>query len=324
MRSPSRARPWARAARTIGALVVLVAPTLISAGCDRASSAASADATGATAQGAGDRAGESAWDDAGAGPVLIVDGGNETEAAIVLPHANDSTLGQGPPPDTASLHGAHLDLFSRGGPAGHAVLMPTTAGTLTGDCTAWPAARVESLDQAGAAPGPWAVALTAGHAVSLPLDSVQALAPADSARRAADVVRVAASLAGDTAAAFRALPFVVRRAGRGVLDDGTALIAAEIVRRVNEEATPREEHILLVIERDTVTGRSVAAYSERVSGPEDDVESSEFLAALHLSARRTPVLVVSRDYGDGGAYSLLERTAPGHWRVRWSSAYTGC
>lgn len=308
-------------------MLAVLAVVGAAAGCDRHASAASAGATGAAgagAQGASDRSGENAWDDAGAGPVLIVDGGNETEAAIVLPHVTDSTLGEGPPPDTAALRGAHIDLFARGGTTGRAILVPTTAGTLTGDCTAWPAARVESLDPAGAAPGPWAIALAAGRAVSLPLDSVQALAPVDSARRAADVVRVAAALPGDTAPAFRGLPFVVRRAGRGLLDDGTAVIAAEIVRRVNEEATPREEHILLVIERDTVTGTSVAAYSERVSGPEDDVESSEFLAALHLSPRRTPVLVISRDYGDGGAYSLLERTAPGHWRVRWNSAYTGC
>ncbi|HWZ61257.1 MAG TPA: hypothetical protein VNW46_19905 [Gemmatimonadaceae bacterium] len=266
-----------------------------------------------------------AWNDSSAGSVLVVAGSNPTEAAVVFPHFNDSTLGAVTTLDTAAVNRAHVDLFNRSGPAGQAVLVLATAGTLTGDCTAWPTAHVRSLEQGSAGvPPAWTVGLQAGHATSIPMDSTPALSPVDSARRAAEIALVASTLPNDTAAAFRGLPFVVRSAGRLALDSGTSVIAAEVIRTVNEEANPREEHILLVSERDPVTGKPVAAYFERVSGPEDAVESSEILAAVRLGPRRVPTIVISRDYGDGGAYTLLERAAPARWRVRWNSAYTGC
>jgi hypothetical protein len=264
---------------------------------------------------------------------LVVAGSNPTEAAVVFPHFNDSTLGAVTTLDTAAVNRAHVDLFSRSGPAGQAVLVLATAGTLTGDCTAWPTAHVRSLEQGSAGvPPAWTVGFLAGHATSIPMDSIATLSPVDSARRAAEIALVASTLPNDTAAAFRGLPFVVRSAGRlaldraldRALDSGTSVIAAEVIRTVNEEANPREEHILLISEHDPVTGKPVAAYFERVSGPEDAVESSEILAAVRLGPRRVPTIVISRDYGDGGAYTLLERAGPARWRVRWNSAYTGC
>jgi hypothetical protein len=265
------------------------------------------------------------WNDSAGGPALIVAGSNPTEAAVVFPHFNDSTLGAATTLDTATVNRAHVDLFARGGPSGQAVLSVATAGTLTGDCTAWPTAHVRSLEQGSAGvPPAWTVGFLVGHAMSIPMDSIATLSPIDSSRRAAAIALVASTLPNDTASAFRGLPFVVRSAGRLALDSGASIIAAEVVRAVNEEANPREEHILLVSERDSLTGKPVAAYFERVSGPEDAVESSEILAAVRLGPRRTPTIVIGRDYGDGGAYTLIERVAPGRWRVRWNSAYTGC
>jgi hypothetical protein len=265
------------------------------------------------------------WNDSSAGPVLIVAGSNASEAAVVFPHFNDSTLGAVTALDTAAVNHDRIDLFTRSGPAGEAVLALATAGTLSGDCTAWPTAHVRSLEQgSGGVPPAWTVGFVAGHAMSIPMDSIATLSPVDSSRRAAEIALVASTLPNDTAAAFRGLPFVVRSAGRLALDSGASVIAAEVVRSVNEEANPREEHMLLVSEHDSVTGKPVAAYFERVSGPEDAVESSEILAAVRLGPRRTPTIVISRDYGDGGAYTLLERVARGRWRVRWNSAYTGC
>jgi hypothetical protein len=265
------------------------------------------------------------WNDSAAGPALIVAGSNPTEAAVVFPHFNDSTLGTVSSLATGVISGAHVDLFARSGSAGQAVLTVATPGTLTGDCTAWPTAHVRSLDPgSGGVPPAWTVGFLAGHAMSIAMDSLATLPPVDSSRRAAEIALVASTLPNDTATAFRGLPFVVRSAGKLTLGDGVTAIAAEVVRTVNEEANPREEHILLVSEHDSATGKPVAAYFERVSGPEDAVESSEILAAVRLGPRRAPTIVIGRDYGDGGAYTLIERAGPARWRVRWNSAYTGC
>ena len=128
------------------------------------------------------------------------------------------------------------------------------------------------------------------------------------------------------------MPFSLRDAHQFTLPSGDTVIAAEVVRRLNQEANPEEEHILIIMERDTVPGPNggppqfIAAYSERTSGSEDDVETDEVLAGVLLGhgPRVTPTIVLDRDYGDGNAYTLIQRTAPRQWRPRWSSAYVGC
>lgn len=276
------------------------------------------------------------WDDAAAGPSLFVVGSNPSEAVMVLPHYTDSTLGNAAGADAELSRGLTVDLFARDGLVGSALLTAASPGSYSGSCTSWPTAAVaprtspQSGATAGAGPPPsWAVAFVVGHAVSLPMDSVALLSPIDSARRAAELVRVASALRGDTAAAFRGLPFTVRDAHRFVLPDGTEGIAAELVRRINEEANPREQHILLIIERDTTPSvggppQYVASYVERASGPEDDLEASEVLAGVLLGPHRTPTIVVGRDDGDGGSYTLVTRVSRGRWVGTWNSAYTGC
>ena len=51
---------------------------------------------------------------------------------------------------------------------------------------------------------------------------------------------------------------------------------------------------------------------------------SDVLAAVSLGVPARTTIVLARDYGDGSAYSLLERTGARAWRIRWSSAYSGC
>ena len=124
----------------------------------------------------------------------------------------------------------------------------------------------------------------------------------------------------------------MRDAHQFTLPSGDTVLAAEVVRRLNQEASPQEEHLLIVLERDTLPGPGgaappyIAAYSERVSGAEDDVESSEMLAAVLLGRgpRQRAAIVIGRDYGDGSSYTLLERVGPRRWRARWNSAYAGC
>jgi hypothetical protein len=268
------------------------------------------------------------WRVAEAGPVLVVPTGSALRAQLVFPQYTDSTLTAGSSFATAPLAGDTVELFGPGGRGGRATLAdPTGAGAGNGAgadaCIGWPQARIVPSQEPLS---PWRAAFLAGHARALPLDSTIERAGPDSARLAADVARLSSALPQEDASPFRGLPFVVRDMRRFALD-GTQVLVADVVRRVNQEAQQQMEHTLLVAERPA--GRPGAswttAYHERTTGPEETLEMSEVLAAVLLGQAQRPTLVVGRDYGDGGmAYSLVERTGPARWRLRWSSAYSGC
>jgi hypothetical protein len=178
----------------------------------------------------------------------------------------------------------------------------------------------------GSASGGWTVALPAGHAVPIPLDSIERLARPDSSRLAAEVARLASSIPGDTARAFRGLPYYVHTVRRFQPVPGVDAFVADVARRINQEADPREEELLIVAERDSGRANSPwhAAYVERASGHEGSVETHDVLAALAIGPSRRPTLVLARYVSSGVAYALLERTGPGQWRLRWLSAVSGC
>ena len=274
-----------------------------------------------------------------AGPALVVpDAASLLRARLVFPQYTDSTLTAQAPFDLAPLRSATLELFAPAGLVGRATLAdvapPVPAagsggsadgvGPAPAACAEWPSAR---LVPATEPLSPWRAAFVAGHARAIPLDSATALTGPDSARLAADVARLASALPQDTASAFRGLPFVVRDVRRFTPVAGTDALVADVVRRVNQEASQQMEHLVLVAER--VAGRPSApwtvGYVERASGEEETLEMAEVLAAVALGPARRPTLVVVRDFGDGGtAYALVERVERGRWVVRWSSAYAGC
>jgi hypothetical protein len=263
------------------------------------------------------------WD-AELGPALFVAGGAPGEAVAVFPEFTDSTLTDTTTFDVAALAPSEVELFTRAGSVGRARLA-LTAGPrrAPAECTAWPTARVERSGGSGG----WQVAFPAGQAVALPLDSIEDNTPADSALLAAAVTRLAASLPGDTAPMFRGLPFFVRSARRFTPAPGVEAVVGQLVRKVNQEANPREEHLMVIGERPAGGAANVpyaAAYVERVSGLEETIEASDVLAAVQLGAERKTTLVIGRDYGDGMVYALVERVGDGRWRLRWSSAYAGC
>jgi len=107
--------------------------------------------------------------------------------------------------------------------------------------------------------------------------------------------------------------------------DERQIILAEIVRTVNQEAAPLQEHLVVVAERDSAsTDPYKAAYYERSIGLEDALETTELLAVARTRGNRTFFILLSRYYGDGGSYALLERHGRSAWRLRWTSAYAGC
>jgi hypothetical protein len=103
-------------------------------------------------------------------------------------------------------------------------------------------------------------------------------------------------------------------------------LVAQLVRHINQEASPQEEQTLLVAERDSgmTAGPYHLAYAERAFGHEGDVESSEVLAGVRIGPSRVPSLIIAKDDNDGIRYAMLERTGAGQWRLRWSSGLTSC
>jgi hypothetical protein len=100
---------------------------------------------------------------------------------------------------------------------------------------------------------------------------------------------------------------------------------AHVVRRVNQEANPREEQTLLIAERDSgaTSGHYQLAYAERDFGKEEAVITPEVLAGVRM-ANAPPFFVVARDNDAGISYRMIERMGARRWRARWSSGAISC
>jgi hypothetical protein len=263
------------------------------------------------------------WD-AALGPVLVVSGDSQHNASVIFPTFSDSTLTDTTTFDTSILAGLSVDLFSRAGRVGAGRLRAVRHQPRSG-CVEWPGASLTMTDTI-ARTGGWTVGFMAGRAVPLALDSLESLTGADSARMTTEVARLASMAPDDTAAAFHGIPFFVRQVGRFRTPSGTEVLVANVTRRINQEANPREEQLLLVAERDGTRpdSRYASVYHERVSGQEEAIETTDVLSVVSLAQGGTPAIVLIRDYGDGSAYALLTRAPTGEWRIGWSSAYAGC
>jgi hypothetical protein len=265
------------------------------------------------------------WDATSAGAVMLVNSGGGRDAAVVFPQFTDSTLTDSTTFDLGALREAPVELFARGGKVAAARLSAAGGPRRSGDeCISWPSATVSA--PAGATAAAWAVGFLAGHATALPIDSIERMSRADSAAVVAEVARLASMLPSDTAPAFRGLPYAARSVRFLRLGGGVTAMIAEVVRKLNQEANPREEHLLLVAERSGagLVGRYATAYFERGSDTEDAIVTTDVLAAVALGPTHIPTLVLSREYNEGGEYALLERAPVYGWRLRWTSAYTGC
>lgn len=322
MRTPWRLRHRPRRPAIAGAALGL----LLLAACDRAAPPVPAEST-ATAVGTAspERAaappGGSGWDlDAGPLLVLATVGDGYGTGSLLRPDATDSTVS-----DTSgvgSLIGdGRLDLFGRSGLVAGARLGVEAAPQIDLECSAWPVARI-SVDGV-AAVAPWTAAFRAGMVAAIPLDSIEGLAPRDSARLAVDLARIASRLPDDTSATFRGLPFVVLHAWqtRG-LDSG--FVVATMVRRVNQEDAPQEERVVLVVDTPAADAkRWTVGWHERAAGFEDELVVAEPLLAFRAAGGGPVQLLFGRDDGVALSAAVLSREG-GAWRVRWESAIAGC
>ena len=251
-----------------------------------------------------------------AGPVLVVALEGDS-VAIVLPQATDSTL---PLHDSTTLRSdLSLDLIGKTGRvASGSLVSPVTRGIGSGECRSWPVGRMKT-PRSG-----WRVGFEAGRVTAIPLDSIEGKSSVDSAALAASIAQSAALLPSASDADFRGLPFRVR-AAHTFRTDSIEVVVADVVRAVNEEANPRLEHHFVIAERPAnSSARYRVAFFSRTAGAEDEAEITELLAVVRIGPDRRPAIVVNVEHDAGGKLGMLERTAPGQWRFRWRSAYTGC
>jgi len=266
---------------------------------------------------------KSTWD-SGAGPVFLSIGPNASTASVVFPHLAPDAEVSATALDAQSLRGRTFDLLGSGQIFGQGTIAGVVALDAPEDCSGWPLVQLSGLSGDTTARS-WAVGFEKGRAVPIPYDSISFLTSTDSSRLAIEVARLASALPGDTVSALRGLPYQVRRAYRFTLAPGREVLLTEVLRSLNQEATPIQEHILIIAERDSTSlGKLEVAYSERAAGGEETLESSELLTVLRLAPAGDAVLVLARYVGDGVVYAWIERTGARQWRLRWSSPYVGC
>lgn len=266
---------------------------------------------------------EAPWDSA-AGPVFLTVGPNATTANVIIPAVtSDSELESGRL-DASPYAGSAFDLLANGRVVGSATINGVVPVEAPEECTGWPLVRLAGVREDSMGRG-WVVGLARGRATPVPYDSISALSSSDSSRLAIEIARLSSSVPGDTVSELRGLPYQVRRAYRFPLPDGGEGMIAEVWRTLNQEANPRQEHLLLITERDTASrARMDIVYTERAAGGEETLESSEVLAIARFSPTHDISILLARYVGDGVVFALLERTGNRRWRLRWTSPYVGC
>jgi hypothetical protein len=252
------------------------------------------------------------WDSS-AGTVLLVRDDSITRAVFPTVRQLDSNVVL----DETLVRGFAAEAVAPAGAAGSVRVRGFSP--VEEECAVWPA-LVLSTDSERE----WTIAFQRGASTAIVLHPMEALPSPDSARLAAQITRLAASLPNDTSRAFQGLPFMIRAAHRFTPVHEAEAVVAEIVRRLNIEANPREETLLLIAERGNASAEWHVVYSERASGDEVRVQRATPLAAVKLGGTATPTIVLERAGADWISYALVQRTPDGRWREGWESAYSGC
>jgi hypothetical protein len=258
------------------------------------------------------------WEESVAGPVLLFAvPDNPVRALVVLPKVTDSTATSLMATERGDLAGLNVELFDRSGLAGSTSLVIDSVES-DSECLAWPLVRLaEGPDK------PWRAGFIRGVAVPLRLDSLEAMSPVDSSLIVRELARISSSVAEGDDPAFAGLPFIIRRAYRLQVGTTTAIVG-DVVRKIGEEANPREEHLLIVAEKPIGSVGYSAVFHTRAAGTEEAVRTSEILGAVRFVKDNTIAVIISFEYESGGRLALLKRLNDRAWTIKWRSAYTGC
>jgi len=262
------------------------------------------------------------WDSA-AGPALVLSMDSVPDTiSVIRPEYTEGQYSDTTMVDLRPLSHTRFDLFGRSGAFGSAMLTTSLlrwhAASGDDDCVQWPTATLMPVRRG------WHVALQAGTATAIPLDSINTMPAGDSALFVAQVMRIALSLPKSPDPAFQAVPITVRSAYRfqtAVIDG----VIASLQQNIPSEATPREEDVFLIAERPVGSSQDYQlAFFTREAGKEGDVTVADVLALVTLLRNGRLAVIVSDEDEDGGAIGWIERVAPRRWEMVWRSAYVGC
>jgi hypothetical protein len=234
----------------------------------------------------------------------------ELGAALLVPSDSDSSAILLYPDDVADLRRDAVTVVDAAGDTS-AARVDTASDQQCGDA---PIVRIAG------APSSWSAGFVGLSAPPVRMDSIESLAPRDSARLATDIARLASGIPTAATSDFRGLPFAVAAAHQLHWRDHDVLLA-HLVRRLNQEASPREERTLLIAERAASQTPFAVVFSQRSEGSEETAEHFDVLAALRVGD--SLVILIARDQDARTQYDLLERTAAAGWRTRWSRK-VGC
>ncbi len=258
------------------------------------------------------------WDSVEAGSAMLLSTpDNMATTAVVLPYLTDSALSSTTSFALNEFSDAQFELFGANGATGTTTLVVNSQAMSGDGCASWPAGNLSPVPQKS-----WRVGFRKGAARGLPLDSIQEMTQVDSLFITRETVRLAAASVEGDDPAFRGLPFAAQRLYRFRVGDVTVVVA-DVVRKINQEANPREEHVLIVAEQSAPSTGYVLAFQSRVAGLEEVVRTNEILGAVRFTRGR-PAIILMFDYEEGNKVALLERVANQQWRVTWRSAFTNC
>ena len=260
------------------------------------------------------------WQENEAGPVMLVSSpDNPGITSVIIPGLTDSALVRERALNADSLSGMSFDLFAGSGKTATGRIENRAPSAALEGCLSWPQMALQ-LDSQHV----WRIGFRRGMATSLALDSLEDFSSADSIAATTELARLASALSVSNDPAFQGLPFTIRKAYRANSERSSFLIG-DIVRRIPQEASPREEHLLLIAEKSSGEASSYqTVFETRASGSEDLVRTSEILGAVRFVNGGRAALIVSFEYENGSRIVLIERRAPFQWKMTWRSAYTGC
>jgi hypothetical protein len=234
------------------------------------------------------------------GQLLVVPADSDNAAVVIFPDF----------PSPRLVASAPMTLLSAGGDT--IVARGELVATESEQCGGAPLIQLSESVAAS-----WSIGLLRRTAATLRLDSIEALPSPDSAQLADDLARLASKLSTDQESRFAGLPFTVLGAHLAE-EQGRQIVVAHLVRRLPQEASPLEEHTLIIGERQSASDDApwTTAYTQRSEGTEDSAEHFTILAAVRGSDRT--LLLLARDQLERTRYEILERSPSGSWRSRWS------
>jgi hypothetical protein len=230
------------------------------------------------------------------GPLFVVPSDSENTGVVLFPYAPSAQL----------ISSAPLVLLSSSGDT-----TPVQASLVASDsrvCGEAPTIRLLG-DTATA----WSAGLRVRSFAPIRMDSIESMSPDDSARFAVDLARLASTMPVG-GSRFAGLPFVVLSARRFDVT-GTEVVVAHLARRVPQEASPFQEHTLVVGERASAAEPFQLRHHRRSEGTEETVDHYDLLSAVLVGG--TPFLLLSRDRDAQTVYEILQRAKTGEWRARW-------